>query len=409
MNQDNFPTRWQSRRPDFLAHGLYGSLEPYFRGMRAKAPLDLSFKKWRDAHEGGAFADWQKEARDFVLSSLAYEAGPPDLLAEVLSVERRTGYVLERVAFQTAPWCRVDGIFARPHGEGPYPAVIVLHSWGGPMILGKERVFPLGPMHPRLGELLDRAYGGKFVGEELVARGYAVLTIDAHHFSSRLPWGARILASQSEPWLPQKPDILALGVEEFDRLDAKAKEMLDFAYRYVGWAGTTWTGINFGDDSRCVDYLLSRPEVDGTRIGCMGQSGGGYRSHFLAALDSRVRSSVSSCWFTTGDWTQAYKLLGPIGPAHLVPGLWRRMDLPDVALLAAPQAKLIICGQDDPLFAPEAMEEAAGVVRDGYAWAGASGSFQFFFPTKPHCFDAECQDVAWTFLERSLKSPDKLL
>lgn len=402
MTPKNSPAQWQSRRPDFVPEGLYGNLEPYFRGLRAEAPLDLSLKKWREAHPDGVFSDWQKEAGEFARTSLAYDAGPLDLRAEVRSIEEREGYLLEHVAFQTAPWCRVEGVFARPHGPGPFPAVIVLHSWGGPMILGKERVFPLGPMHPRLTELLDRAYGGKFVGEELIARGYAVLTIDAHHFSSRLPWGAQLVAARPEPWLPEKPDVLTLDVEEFDRLDNAAKSLLDYSYRYVGWAGTTWTGINFGDDSRCVDYLLSRSDVDGDRIGCVGQSGGGYRSHFLAALDPRIRASVSSCWFTTGDWTQAYKLVGPVGPAHLVPGLWRRMDLPDISLLAAPRARLIICGQDDPLFAPEAMAEAAETVREGYAWAGASERFQFFFPPKPHCFDTECQQVAWAFFDRWL-------
>ncbi len=409
MTSDSSPTRWQSRRADFLADGLYGSLESYFRGLRATAPLDLSFQRWRDTHGGGTFTDWQREAREFTLSALSYEAGPPDLHPEVVAVENRSGYVLEHIAFQTAAWCRVAGVFAKPHGPGPFPTVIVLHSWGGPMILGKERVFPLGASHPRLVELLNQAYGGKFVGEELVAGGYAVLAIDAHHFSSRLPWGARLLASRSAPWLPERPDVLALEVGEFDRLDTAAKELLEYSHRYVGWAGTTWTGINFGDDSRCVDYLLTRSDVDGDRIGCIGQSGGGYRSHFLAALDPRIRASVSSCWFTTGDWTQAYKLIGPIGPAHVVPGLWRRMDLPDIAALAAPRAKLVICGQDDPLFAPEAMAEAAEIVRAGYAWAGASERFQFFFPPKPHCFDTECQQVAWAFFDRWLADTPKHL
>ena len=292
-----------SVRADFQPGGLYGDLEPYFRGLRAGAPRDLACERWRSAHGDRGFGDWQKLAREAVLSYLSYDAGTLDLQAEVLSVERREGYQLERVAFQTAPWSRVEGVFAKPHGPGPFPAVIALHSWGGPMILGKERIFPLGPVPGRLAELLAENYGGNFVGEALVERGYAVLAIDAFHFSSRLPWGAKISSQRSEPMLPERPDVLALDCETFDRLDAAAKSLLDIGYRYVGWAGTTWTGINFGDDSRCVDYLLSRTDVDGTRIGCVGQSGGGYRSHFLAALDPRIRASVSSCWFTTGDWT----------------------------------------------------------------------------------------------------------
>lgn len=392
-----------SRREDFVAEGLYGSLEPFFRGLRQAAPRDWSFEKWRATHPGGSFGDWSVQARQFVLSTLNYDPGPLDLRPETLSVEARDGYTLEHVAFHTAAWSRVEGFFAQPDGPGPFPAVLALHSWGGPMLLGKERVFP-GTRRPRLlREMIDRAYGGVFYGEELARRGYAVLAADAHHFGSRLPWGARLVPTAKEPWLPARPeDALQLDDAEFERLDAKAKELIDYSARYVGWAGATWTGINFWDDSRSVDYLLSRPEVDGSRIGCVGQSGGGYRAHFLAGLDTRVKASVSAGWFTTGDWTQVYKLLGPVGPAHLVPGLWQRMDFPDVALLAAPRAKLVVCGQNDPLFAPEAMEEAAARVREGYAWAGRTERFEFFHPDTGHCFDLEAQGRAWTLFEKWL-------
>ncbi|MDP6124953.1 MAG: prolyl oligopeptidase family serine peptidase [Candidatus Latescibacteria bacterium] len=39
--------------------------------------------------------------------------------------------------------------------------------------------------------------------------------------------------------------------------------------------GTTMIGIRVYDVMRAVDYLKSRKEVDGSRIGCMGISGGG--------------------------------------------------------------------------------------------------------------------------------------
>ncbi len=50
----------------------------------------------------------------------------------------------------------------------------------------------------------------------------------------------------------------------------------------------TWPGIVFRDDIRTVDYLVTRPEVDPKRIGCLGISMGGYRSCYLAALDDRI-------------------------------------------------------------------------------------------------------------------------
>jgi hypothetical protein len=213
--------------------------------------------------------------------------------------------------------------------------------------------------------------------------------VDAYHFGSRLPWGAR-LVPQNQPYLPQRPDVFQLDDETFDRLDDAAVELLPYSARYVEWAGATWPGINFWDDSRSVDFLLSRPEIDPDRIACVGHSGGGFRSHFLAALDDRIRASVSSGWFTTGDWTQAYAVIGPVGPAHLVPGLWQRLDFADLALMSAPRAKLVICGTHDNLWAPEAMIEASEVVAEGYRDAGVPESYQFFNPDKGHTFDVEC-------------------
>lgn len=41
-----------------------------------------------------------------------------------------------------------------------------------------------------------------------------------------------------------------------------------------------------------IDYLLTRPEVDGKRIGCAGHSGGGTLTKLTAAMDERVACAV---------------------------------------------------------------------------------------------------------------------
>ena len=49
---------------------------------------------------------------------------------------------------------------------------------------------------------------------------------------------------------------------------------------------------------RCVDYLISREEVDPDRIGVIGHSLGGHNSLFVAAFDPRIKVIVSSCGWT---------------------------------------------------------------------------------------------------------------
>ena len=63
-------------------------------------------------------------------------------------------------------------------------------------------------------------------------------------------------------------------------------------------------GSNFGayllwDGMRCVDYLQSRPDIDGTKIGVSGTSGGGWASLWLGAIDTRIKAINSNCYLTS--------------------------------------------------------------------------------------------------------------
>jgi cephalosporin-C deacetylase-like acetyl esterase len=63
-------------------------------------------------------------------------------------------------------------------------------------------------------------------------------------------------------------------------------------------------GANFGayrlwDCARCVDYLQSRRDVIGARIGVTGISGGGWESLWLGAIDPRIKAINTNCYLTT--------------------------------------------------------------------------------------------------------------
>lgn len=53
------------------------------------------------------------------------------------------------------------------------------------------------------------------------------------------------------------------------------------------------------DNSRAIDLLETMPEVDSTRIGCIGHSLGGHNAIFTAVFEPRIQAIVSSCGFTS--------------------------------------------------------------------------------------------------------------
>ncbi len=373
---------------------LYGSLEPMIRAIRDHRPLDLCFETWRD-NPAGAFVDWQAVARRCVLDGLHHDPGPLDLRAETLSRERRDGFMLERVAFNTAPWTRVNGYFLLPEAELPVPGLVVFHAWGGPMLFGRDRVVDSGRRHPLLTEHRDGYYSGQCLAEVFARAGYAVIVIDAHHFGERVPKGLNGIPAEIDPY--------TLDGEEYARIDTLVRDQLYLGVRQLMWAGTTWMGVNFHDDSRCVDYLVSRPEVDHTRIGCTGLSGGGWRTNMLAALDHRVSASVSVGWMTVADWQQRHNVAGAIGTFCLLPGVWDRLDVPDLTVMSAPSAAMVVVGTQDIMFPPEARGAAERRIRDGYDWAGHPDRCRYWTPDKPHCYDADVQREALAWFDQQLR------
>ena len=125
----------------------------------------------------------------------------------------------------------------------------------------------------------------------------------------------------------------------------------------------------FWDDVRTVDYLVTRPEVDPDRIGCVGLSVGGLRSCHLAALDDRIKAAVVVGWMASYPAQLRSTIRNTIGFTKLVPGLMRHLDYPDVASLAMPAALLVINGSRDRLFDLDGVQrllrQARGVLRQG--------------------------------------------
>ena len=63
--------------------------------------------------------------------------------------------------------------------------------------------------------------------------------------------------------------------------------------------GYTPAGVETWNAIRALDYLETRPDVDRTRIGMTGRSGGGAYTWWVAALDDRIKVAAPTAGITT--------------------------------------------------------------------------------------------------------------
>ena len=124
----------------------------------------------------------------------------------------------------------------------------------------------------------------------------------------------------------------------------------------------------------------------------------------IAALGPRVRAVVSVGWMTTGDTQQAYNLAGAIGTFCLLPGVWDRLDVPDLIAMAAPRACMVVGGTEDLLFPPLGQKEATRQIAEAFDWAGSPELFRSYAPDKPHCYDQDIQKEALAWFNKHLKA-----
>lgn len=373
----------------------YGSLEATIQMLRAHRPLDLNAVEWRRQHPTGNYGVWASEARTVLSEGLHYDTGKLKLNAVTTARWETDSFVRETIEFNTTPWFRVPGYFYVPKNVPlPAPALVVFHEWGGPMLFGADRVSG-EPVHPAVAAHRERNSSGRALADWFASNGYAVIVIDAFYFGRRAPRGLN--------GLPQTYDPATLDEATLKRYDGLVRDSLYYGVKELNWAGTTWAGLNFGDDSRCVDYLLSRKEVDPARIGCTGLSGGGWRTNIMTALEPRIKAAVSVGWMTTGDAQQPYNVSGAIGTFTLLPGVWNRIDIPDLIAMAAPKAVMVVSGKKDLLFPPLGQRDAARQIADAYTWAGYAERFRDYAPDKEHCYDAENQNEALAWFDTHLK------
>ncbi|NLF22667.1 MAG: hypothetical protein GX590_05835 [Lentisphaerae bacterium] len=141
------------------------------------------------------------------------------------------------------------------------------------------------------------------------------------------------------------------------------------------------------DAIRALDYLWSRPEIDRTRVGVTGNSGGGTLTTYVTALDPRPAWAAPSCYISS--WLANLENELPADSEQNPPGLLAAgLDEADLLLCYAPRPTLIL-GQAKDFFDPRYTRKAWEEVRHVHTLLGSPRSAELFIGPTVHGFSPE--------------------
>lgn len=252
------------------------------------------------------------------------------------------GYRRQRVELDTEPGVTMPLYVLIPDGlTGTAPAVLAPHGHSSGGKLAPAGVRDIAAIAQTIDE---HNYD---YGVQAVRRGYVVFCPDARGFGER------------REWLYAQPEQI---------LDSSCRQLAHMAIPL----GLAVAGLWTWDLMVLLDYVQQRPETQGQQIACIGLSGGGLQTLWLAALDERVDCAVISGYFY-GVEDSLLHLAGNCD-CNYVPHLWETADMGDVAALIAPRPLLIEAARQDDLNGPRGIDnvvEQVAIAQRAYDLLGA--------------------------------------
>jgi len=271
------------------------------------------------------------------------------LKPRVVATHTRDGVVIENVVFESRPGFPVTANLYRPSSASTNRLPAIVSPIGHFLSAGKTAT-----------DVQARCLG-------LAQRGFVVLTYDAIGQGERLFMGN--------------------------------------VHHEAGYAllplGETIAGWMVWDTMRAIDYLAQRNDVDASRVGITGNSGGGLNTLLTSALDDRVHAAVIVGFtFEFADWIR-------YGGTHCTcthfPGLLRSMEWFEVAALISPRPLLMIQGSHDTIFPIQGATRAARATESVYQLTGAADRIQFLaLEGQPHAYTEPFRQPMYAWMVRWL-------
>ena len=183
-----------------------------------------------------------------------------------------------------------------------------------------------------------------------------------------------------------------------------------YSYGYFWWLnrGYTPAGVEAWNCIRALDYLQSREEVDGERLGVTGRSGGGAYSWWIAALDQRIKVAVPVAGITDlRNHVVDGTVEGHCDCMFMVNTY--QWDYPMVAALMAPRPLLISNTDNDRIFPLDGVYRTFMKTRQIYELLGAGDKVSLHVTSGPHKDTQELRVHAFRWFNHYLKGEDDLI
>lgn len=352
-------------------------------GGALKGPTDQMMKRWlagQVATAGEAWraryeklktadeiADYQKRQKAFFIEAIGGLPKRTPLNARVVGEVKREGFTVRKVIFESQPRHFVTNLLFVPDAKK----------------------FP-----------------GKRPGVLLVC-GHA----DEGKANEKYQKEAALLALNGIACLMMDP--IDQG-ERYQMIDAEGKAVprgstTNHMMLGVGsiLLGRNTARFEIWDGMRAIDYLQSLDFIDGAKIGCLGNSGGGTQTAYLMALDERVAVASPSCYITRMD-----VLIDQIGPqdaeqnifGQLGFGMWHS----DYLLMRAPKPTLLCVATHDYFN----IEGAWSVYRDAKRMFGRMGYAErvdLVEHDETHGYNQPLREAAARWMVRWLSGEDRVI
>jgi hypothetical protein len=234
--------------------------------------------------------------------------------AKLVTTEKHDGYTLERLVLDLNGEEPVPALLLIPDKrQARAPGMLYMHWHAGMYGLGKEELVRGVEVQPAYAPVLAE-------------KGIVTLAIDSWCFGER-------------------------------QHEANGHTGEEDAFKLMLWKGKVLFGMMLFDESRALDYLAGRAEVDPQRLGVFGMSMGATKAWWLAALDPRVKLCMDVCCLT--DFEELIKAHGlkEHGIYYYVPSLLKHFQTAQINELIVPRAHLSVNGRRDPLTPPAGVDK----------------------------------------------------